>query len=51
MSDKELLRSINGFASQKTERENKLGLTERLSAKNVKVSSVEGEKGDIPRSQ
>jgi hypothetical protein len=47
------MRSINELASQKTERENKLGLTERLSAKNAKVSSVEGgkrEKGDIPRS-
>jgi hypothetical protein len=29
VSDKEILRSINEFASQKTERENKLGLTLR----------------------
>ena len=45
VSDEELMRSINELASQKTERENKLGLTERLSAKNAKVSSVEGAKG------
>jgi hypothetical protein len=45
VSDEELMRRINELASQKTERENKLGLTERLSAKNAKVSSVEGEKG------
>ena len=45
VSDEELMRSINELASQKTESENKLGLTERLSAKNAKVSSVEGAKG------
>ena len=38
------MRRINELASQKTERDNKLGLTERLSAKNAKVSSVEGAK-------
>ncbi|CAB4038893.1 Hypothetical predicted protein [Paramuricea clavata] len=45
VSDEELMRSINELASQKTERENKLGLTERLYAKSAKVSSVEGAKG------
>ena len=45
MSDEELMRSVNKLASQKTERENKLGLTERLSAKSAKVSFVKGTKG------
>ena len=45
VSDEELMQSISELASQKTERENKLGQSERLFARNAKVSAIEGEKG------